>query len=67
MDSREAALKGGENGVAIVPGKSAESRLIHFVARLVPDLEMPPEGKGMLTAEEVGVLRAWIDQAARPG
>lgn len=65
LDSREAALKGGENGVAIVPGKSAESRLIHFVARLVPDLEMPPEGKGKpLTAEEVGVLRAWIDQGA---
>ncbi len=35
------------------------------MARLVPDLEMPPEGKGEpLTPEQVGVLRAWIDQGA---
>jgi hypothetical protein len=33
------------------------------VARLVPDMEMPPEGKGdPLTPEQIGLLRAWIDQ-----
>ncbi len=63
LDNRESALKGGENGVDILPGNSAGSPLIHYVARLVPDLEMPPSGKGEpLTAEQIGLLRAWIDQ-----
>jgi hypothetical protein len=63
LDNRESALKGGDGGVAIVAGDSAKSPLIQYVARLVPDMEMPPEGKGEpLTAGEVGLLRAWIDQ-----
>src|SRR6266705_2635997 len=44
LDNRESALKGGENGVDILPGDSAKSPLIQYIARLVPDLEMPPEG-----------------------
>lgn len=61
--TREAALKGGDNGVAIIPGESVKSPLIFYVARLVPEMEMPPEGKGdSLTAEQIAVLRAWIDQ-----
>src|SRR6266496_6205571 len=64
LDNREAALKGGENNKDdIVPGDSAKSKLIHYVARLVEDMEMPPPGKGEpLKPEHVGVLRAWIDQ-----
>ncbi|SPE53433.1 Planctomycete cytochrome C [Verrucomicrobia bacterium] len=63
LDNRQGALKGGDNGIDILPGNSAGSPLIHYVARLVPDLEMPPEGKGQpLTPEQVGLLRAWIDQ-----
>jgi hypothetical protein len=65
LDNRAGALKGGENGVDIVVGNSARSPLIHNVARLVPDLEMPPEGKGdPLTRAQIGLLRAWIDQGA---
>src|SRR5687767_9972056 len=68
LDSRAAALKGGEQGVAIIPGKSAESPLIHFVAGLVEDMEMPPKGKGdPLTTEEISLLRGWIDQGAKWG
>lgn len=68
LDSRESALKGGSSGAAILPGDSAKSPLIHYVARLVADLEMPPEGKGdPLTAAEIGVLRKWIDQGASWG
>jgi hypothetical protein len=63
LTSREAALKGGTKGVDIISGQSAKSPLIHFVARMVPDMEMPPEGKGTsLTPEQIGLLRAWIDQ-----
>ena len=63
LDNWEDALKGGNNGVDIIPGNSAKSPLIHYVARLVPDLEMPPVGKGdPLTRAQVALLRAWIDQ-----
>jgi hypothetical protein len=66
LDNREDALKGGENGVAIVPGESAKSPLIHFAARIDPDLEMPPKGKGdPLTTEQIGLLRTWIDQGVK--
>ncbi len=66
LDSRERALAGGDNGVDIVPGDGGKSPLVHYVARLVPDLEMPPEGKGeKLTLKQVGVVRAWIDQGAK--
>jgi hypothetical protein len=65
LDNREAALKGGENGVDILPGSSAKSPLIHYVARLVVDMEMPPDGKGdPLTKDQIALLRAWIDQGA---
>ncbi len=67
IDSRADAIKGGESGeAAIIPGKSTESPLIRFVAGLDEDLLMPPKksDKPRLTATEIGVLRAWIDQGA---
>src|SRR5262245_31378875 len=63
LDQRDLALKGGERGPALVPGKSAESLLIHAVSGLHDELKMPKKGE-KLTAEQVGVLRAWIDQGA---
>jgi len=66
IDTREELLKGGEEGKAIVEGDSAKSPLIHYVARLVADLEMPPKGKGdVLTPAQIGALRAWIDKGAK--
>ncbi|MDB6038654.1 MAG: Planctomycete cytochrome [Verrucomicrobiales bacterium] len=65
LDNRVAALKGGEDGIDIQPKQSANSSLIHYAARLVPDMEMPPDGKGdPLTATQISLLRAWIDQGA---
>jgi mono/diheme cytochrome c family protein len=63
LDNRAAALQGGEHGKDIIPGKSADSLLIHAVSGLHADLKMPKKGE-KLTAEQVGVLRAWIDQGA---
>jgi Planctomycete cytochrome C len=60
LDQKAAALKGGAAGVDILPGKSAGSRLIRLVAGLDQKF-MPPVGTH-LTATEVGILRAWIDQ-----
>jgi hypothetical protein len=68
LDNKEAALKGGDTGVDIIPGDSAKSPLVHYIARLVPDMEMPPPGKGEpLTREEIGLIRAWIDQGVAWG
>lgn len=65
LDRSSAALKGGESlGPAIVPGDSAKSPLIRAVAGLEDGYLMPPEGP-KLTANEIGVLRAWIDQGAK--
>jgi mono/diheme cytochrome c family protein len=63
LDSRAGALKGGDDGAALVPGKSTESKLVHLVAGLDPDTIMPPKGE-RLTAQQIGLLRAWIDQGA---
>ncbi len=64
LDRKSDALKGGDSHAPdIVPGKSAESPLIHFVAGLVPDMKMPAKGDP-LTREQIALLRAWIDQGA---
>jgi uncharacterized membrane protein len=66
LTSREAALRGGERGVDIIPGQSAKSPLIKYVARLDEEIVMPPEGRGTpLEPKEIGLLRAWIDQGAK--
>jgi hypothetical protein len=67
LDERASAFRGGDNVKApIVKGKSAESPIIRIVAGHDPDIVMPPEdsGKPRLTAEQIAVLRAWIDQGA---
>src|SRR6266446_6165126 len=61
IDTRETLLKGGDSGPAVVPGKSAESSLIALVQGLDPDNIMPKKGT-RLTPEQIGLLRAWIDQ-----
>ena len=69
VDNRDAMLRGGASGeAAIVPGRGAESPLIDYVSGRVPDSEMPPKGQRKrfpaLKADDVAVLRAWIDQGA---
>ncbi len=63
LDRKADALAGGDSGRAFEPGKSAESLLVAYVAGLDPDQVMPPQGK-RLSREEVGQIRAWIDQGA---
>ncbi len=62
LDSVSAILKGGDGGAIVVPGKSDESRLIAAVERR-GELKMPPEGEP-LTAQQIGILRAWINAGA---
>ncbi len=57
LDTRESLLK----AKVAVPGKSADSELLRRVTSTDPDERMPSKGKP-LSAEEVALLRAWIDQ-----
>jgi mono/diheme cytochrome c family protein len=61
LDTRELLLKGGESGPAVVVSNGAASLLIELVSGLNPDDVMPRKGS-RLTPEQVGLLRAWIDQ-----
>ena len=67
VDVRSIVFAGGAGGLpSVVPGKSADSPLIQYVAGLDEEMQMPPAGKGdPLTAAQIGLLRAWIDQGAR--
>jgi len=66
LDDKAAAMKGGENfAPAIIPNQSADSPLIKFTAGIVDGMQMPPEGETKLSADEIGLLRAWIDQGAK--
>jgi hypothetical protein len=60
-----AELLGQTGGTPLVQiGASARSRLIHLVAGRVPDKVMPQAGP-RLSPEQVGLLRAWIDQGLK--
>ena len=62
LDSREAVLKGGDTGPAVVPGKPDESELIKAL-RYDPDgYQMPPDGK--LPPEVVAVFVKWVEMGA---
>ncbi len=62
LDNRAGALKGGNSGAVLVPGKSAESRLLLLVSGKDKKV-MPPAGPRLTTAE-VDRLREWIDAGA---
>lgn len=65
LDLRETAsmLKGGKRGAAVVPG-NAEASLLLKAIRREGDLQMPP-GKTGLAADEIALLREWINAGAR--
>ena len=66
LDTVAAIMRGSENGKVIEVGNSAKSTLVHASSGLDPDTAMPPEGKAKpLTAEQLGLVRAWIDQGAK--
>ena len=63
LDTAAAIRVGGENGAAIVAGKSEASLLLKRV-RAVDDSErMPPEGD-RLSAEQIELLKRWIESGA---
>ncbi len=62
MKSREALLKGGNSGPAIIPGQPEQSLLIQVVEYKHPRLKMPPAGK--LKDGDIAALAAWVKSGA---
>jgi Protein of unknown function (DUF1553)/Protein of unknown function (DUF1549)/Planctomycete cytochrome C len=58
LDSREAVLKGGDSGPAVVPARPDDSLLIKAVSHSSEDLKMPPTGK--LPDPALAALRQWV-------
>ncbi len=56
LDSRSAALRGGDSGPAVVPGDPTTSLLIESIH--YESYEMPPKGK--LSDEDIATLERWI-------
>lgn len=74
LDSLEAVLKGSTDediGQIVKKSDGAHSLLVQAVARVTADEDdaMPPLKKGSpakaLSAEQVGLIRAWVDQGAK--
>jgi uncharacterized membrane protein/mono/diheme cytochrome c family protein len=65
MDSYELLMKGGENGPALVVGKSTDSEMLkRCLLPLEDDNHMPPKGKRQLSESQIALLAWWIDQGA---
>ncbi|RFC43155.1 MAG: hypothetical protein DVB28_001630 [Verrucomicrobia bacterium] len=66
LDTRKEATTSGDNGPALVPGKSAKSGM--YTTMVLPDddeLLMPPKKKGgPLPKTTAELIRAWIDEGA---
>jgi len=62
LDSREALLRGGDTGPAVVPGNAAASKLISAIQYNNVDLQMPPRGK--LSEQQIADLTRWVNEGA---
>ncbi len=62
FDSREAMLKGGRSGPAIVAGDSAGSLMVRRITGAVTP--RMPMGGAALSAAEIAAIRQWIDSGA---
>jgi uncharacterized membrane protein len=71
LDTLEGVLKGSKDGKILTTGDSANSFVVKCIAHTTSDHDswMPPAHNkaniGPLTPEQIGLIRAWIDQGAK--
>ena len=67
LDTLDGVLKGDRDGKIVTVGDSAHSDLVLSVAHAGDPDTFMPKGKNSkpLTPEQVGLIRAWIDQGAK--
>lgn len=63
VDDREAILKGGDTGPAVVPGDPAKSLILQRLHPADPKRRMP-KNSDPLTNEQIAILTAWIKEGA---
>lgn len=64
LDDRAAALKGGDHGPLLVPGKASDSLLLQVVTGTHPDIGRMPRRGDPLAEEQIALLRRWVDAGA---
>jgi hypothetical protein len=71
LDTLDGVLKGSKDGKIVTAGDSANSFIVKCIAHTTDDHDswMPPlhnkANIGPLTPEQIGLIRAWIDQGAK--
>jgi hypothetical protein len=63
LDTARIAIKGGDRGPAVIPGKSDESLLYQVLIGEGDVTAMPAEGPP-LNEEQIALIKRWIDQGA---
>lgn len=63
LETRERFFKGGDTDAGATVGKSGESYVVELLSSSDPNEVMPKKGSKW-TPEQIGLLRAWIDQGA---
>ena len=67
MESYDTLLKGGKDGVVLIPGQALDSPMVHrLLLPLEDDDHMPPKGKPQPTLAEIAALEWWVDHGAPP-
>lgn len=61
MNTREDLLAGGENGKAVIPGKTDQSLLLELLTTKDEDDRMPPDGVPLST-KEIATIKSWINE-----
>ena len=64
VESFDDIQKGGEHGAAVLAGDPGTSRMIRMVTGATKP-KMPPEDKPQLSAEQIAVLKAWVETGAK--
>lgn len=63
LDTAKSIREGGDSGPVIVPGKSATSKLM-LAINGAKDVKVMPPKEPRLSAEQIALLKTWIDQGA---
>jgi hypothetical protein len=67
LNSLEGTTKGGTDGPILTVGDSSKGSLVMAVAHIGDSGSFMPKGNGAkkLTDDQIGLIRAWIDQGAK--
>jgi mono/diheme cytochrome c family protein len=67
LTTLEGTLKGGDDGKILTVGDSSKGSLVNAVAHVGDPGSFMPKGRGAakLTDDQIGLIRAWIDQGAK--